>query len=101
MKPIAKTKKQPAKLAVEQPSIWLNADEVEGTADCGCRLVRDHGSANDPAIFLCPLHTHAAELLAAAERVVRAHLENWRVSKMDFPPIDDLIAAVANIKGGK
>lgn len=25
-----------------EPAIWLQPNEEEGTADCGCRLVRDH-----------------------------------------------------------
>lgn len=39
-----------------QPYIWLQPDEEQATADCGCRLVRNHNGSGDPAVFLCDRH---------------------------------------------
>jgi len=56
-----------------EPNIWLQDDEPEGQADCGCILQAEYdgaddiadGAAGNPAYFQCPLHAAAPELLAA------------------------------------
>jgi hypothetical protein len=42
----------------------------------------------------------APALLEACKRMLRAHDENWRVDRMDFPPIEDIRAALALAEGG-
>ena len=47
------------------PDIWLQDDEVEGKADCGCRLVTAHDGSG-PALWFCPMHRAATALYDAA-----------------------------------
>lgn len=52
------------------PWFWLNDGENKaGADDCGCALVRNY-KGGGPAVFLCPLHEAAPELLAALEGLV-------------------------------
>jgi hypothetical protein len=83
--------------------IWLQPDEDEGVADCGCKLHRGYApnnDGNDPAIVFCPMHEAAPELLAACQSVVRAQ-QDGGVSMADLVTIsDDLIrAAIAKATG--
>jgi len=55
---------------MKEPYIWLKEEEVLGMANCGCELNRDYKSSDNPALFLCPLHENAEELLEAAEKQV-------------------------------
>ena len=50
--------------------IWLQEDEANGIADCGCLLMAefqgdDHGHNGCPAFWFCPLHRAAADLFKA------------------------------------
>jgi len=45
----------------KKPYIWLQEDEDQATASCGCCLVRDHAGSGSPAIFLCDIHSHLAQ----------------------------------------
>ena len=47
-----------------EPYIWLQEDESEGSADCGCRLVADL-DGRGAAMFLCPMHESAPGMLKA------------------------------------
>lgn len=51
------------------PDIWLQDDETQGRADCGCTLNADgwKGDEAGAAFFFCPLHAAAADLLKAAQ----------------------------------
>jgi hypothetical protein len=53
MSKIKKTRK-PVKRA-EGAYIWLQDDEPEGVADCGCRLIRSY-KGSGPAVILCLGH---------------------------------------------
>lgn len=46
------------------PWIWLQDDEVEGRAECGCELHRVYDMTDNPAIVFCPLHEAAPKMLA-------------------------------------
>jgi len=51
-----------------KPYIWLQEDESEGSAKCGCRLVNDlHGRG--AAVFLCPMHEAAPEMLKTVMKI--------------------------------
>jgi hypothetical protein len=54
----------------DNAEIWLQEDEEEGTADCGCRLIDDEEGAR---IIMCNKHKAADQLLAAC----RAVIANW------------------------
>ena len=47
-----------------EPYIWLQENESEGSADCGCRLVADL-DGRGAAMFLCPMHESAPGMLKA------------------------------------
>ena len=54
-----------------EPYIWLQEDEAEGIAKCGCRLVSDlHGKG--AAVFLCPMHEAAQGMMKKVTRSSRA-----------------------------
>jgi len=55
---------------MKEPDIWLQPDEDNGHADCGCELKRAHQRGDDPAFTFCPMHEAAGELLKAAKRVL-------------------------------
>jgi hypothetical protein len=55
----------------EAPYIWLQEDESEGSAKCGCRLVSDL-QGRGPAVFLCPMHAAAPDMVKKVTRVSRA-----------------------------
>ncbi len=52
-----------------EPYIQLQPAEDKGAAACGCELIRCYDVcgdySDDPAMFLCPLHAAAPDLLAA------------------------------------
>jgi len=48
--------------AGDAPYIWLQADESEGSAKCGCRVVADL-DGRGAAVFLCPMHDAAPRML--------------------------------------
>lgn len=50
------------------PAIRLQEDENCGECDCGCVLT--HDDEGNPQFFFCPLHAHAAELLAAVKDIL-------------------------------
>jgi len=85
-----------------EPYIWLRDDEPEGQADCGCILQAEYDGAEDdghesqcgnPALFQCPLHAAAPELLAACEAAA-AHFDGT-----DAPTGVRLRAAIAKARG--
>lgn len=52
------------------PWLWLQEDETEGAAQCGCNLVRepyDSEYETGPAFYICRVHEAATELLEALE----------------------------------
>lgn len=51
----------------EAPHIWLQEDESEGVAKCGCRLVSDL-DGRGAAVFLCPMHEAAPGMLKKVTR---------------------------------
>ena len=51
----------------KEPFIWLQEDEVEGTADCGCRVTDSNGQGVQ--VHLCALHGAAPQMLAAAREI--------------------------------
>ena len=56
------------------PFLWMQEDEGEAVADCGCRLYFREAS---PCVDLCPLHQEAAALrdsLRECLRALRAHI---------------------------
>lgn len=52
----------------KRPFIQLQPFEPFGVADCGCRLMGDTNKT-ETAIFLCPLHDAAKDLLAVLKEV--------------------------------
>lgn len=52
-----------------QPYIWLQDDEAEGEADCGCRLHAEYQGSN-AAMFLCKMHSAAPALYVALTRIL-------------------------------
>lgn len=49
--------------------VWLQPDEEEGTADCGCRLINDEEGAR---FLMCPTHAAAVQLAEACRSVVES-----------------------------
>ncbi len=49
------------------PYIYLQHDELSGTAMCGCTL--DHGVGGDPRFWQCNLHDNAELLLHALQNL--------------------------------
>ncbi len=45
--------------------IWLAKSEASTSAECGCELIRQHKTSNDPALVLCPMHEAAPTMLQA------------------------------------
>tara|TARA_Y100000310_G_scaffold14911_1_gene14971 strand:- start:2640 stop:2831 length:192 start_codon:yes stop_codon:yes gene_type:complete len=45
---------------MEEPYIWLQEGETEGTAWCGCQLKAQHKDGG-PAMFLCPDHSTGSD----------------------------------------
>lgn len=74
-----------------EPWIWLEEDEAEGTALCGCRLVRDLGTTSDPAVYQCPIHAAAPTW----DTVLRDIAGLAQAQDTDDP--DELRAALADI----
>lgn len=50
-----------------RPFIWLQEDEAEGVADCGCRVMDPDGRGIQ--VHLCAMHEAAPKMLAALMRV--------------------------------
>lgn len=50
-----------------RPYIWLQENELSGRAVCGCELGNSSGGS---AVWLCPIHEAAPELLKALERLM-------------------------------
>jgi len=48
--------------AEETPFIWLQEEEPEGSAKCGCRVVGDL-RGRGAAVFLCPMHEAAPGIM--------------------------------------
>jgi hypothetical protein len=70
--------KAEAEVAFEQPFLWLDEDENEAVAECGCRLVRDMGSSGGcPAVFLCAMHKAGAGMYARLEDDLKV-AEAWK-----------------------
>jgi len=67
---------------MKEPYIWLNEEEVDGLADCGCSLNRDYKSSDNPAVFLCPLHEAAGKLLEAAKEMISQFIGEGESIKM-------------------
>jgi len=55
----------------DAPYIWLQEDEAEGSAKCGCRLVSDL-QGRGAAVFLCPMHEAAQGMMKKVTRPSRA-----------------------------
>ena len=55
----------------DAPYIWLQEDEAEGIAKCGCRLVSDL-QGRGAAVFLCPMHEAAHGMMKKVTRPSRA-----------------------------
>lgn len=55
----------------DTPYIWLQEDEAEGSAKCGCRLVGDL-QGRGAAVFLCPMHEAAQGMMKKVTRPSRA-----------------------------
>ena len=55
----------------DAPYIWLQEDEAEGSAKCGCRLVSDL-QGRGAAVFLCPMHEAAQGMLRNVTQPSRA-----------------------------
>lgn len=49
-----------------EPFIWLQEDETEASADCGCRVIDDDRGAR---VQLCPLHQAAPRMVAAFKEI--------------------------------
>ena len=62
------------------PFIWLNEDEEEGRADCGCTLIRDY-EGGGPAFIMCPRH------LAGGKTQGNEHLNRMLVAKACLDPM--------------
>src|SRR5439155_20900173 len=50
--------------------IGMQPDEDEAVADCDCRLVRSGEGGDDPAVYFCPLHERASDLLDAMQALM-------------------------------
>lgn len=48
--------------------IWLDVDEEEDRAACGC-TIRNHGGEG-PAFYMCNMHLYAERVLKALERMI-------------------------------
>ena len=51
----------------KEPFIWLQEDEPQDTADCGCRVTDDDG--HGVRVELCALHAAAPKMLAALREI--------------------------------
>lgn len=77
--------------------IQLQPNEEDAHADCGCYLARDNDNG-DPAIYLCPKHTAAAELLEALQGLTNAiDLSKLNIRK-DFSLINNHAYALKVIR---
>ena len=62
----------------DAPCIWLQEDESEGNAKCGCRLVNDlHGRG--AAVFLCPMHEAAHGMLKTLMKIEPTEMPKTRL----------------------
>lgn len=77
-----------------KPYIWLQKEETEGRAACGCCLVQ---SDDGPKFYFCALHAAAGDLLKAckAARISVIDDEHYEEFK---PLIRTLEAAIARAK---
>jgi hypothetical protein len=59
--------------APPEPDIWLQDEESQGRADCGCILNADgwKGDEAGAAFFFCPLHAAASDLYLALREARR------------------------------
>ena len=53
-------------MSKQKPYIWLQEHEYAGKADCGCEL---RNQAKGPALWLCPMHSAAQDLLRVVKRM--------------------------------
>ena len=60
--------------------IWLQDNEDQASAECGCTVYRSH-KGSGPALILCPMHSAAPELLAALEEVEQHAMKYGGVPK--------------------
>ncbi len=74
------------------PDIWLSPDEEQGTADCGCRLTADHRGGG-PALFYCPKHAAAPDLLDALD-TARIALNSPEADSYRKAALAEVLAAI-------
>lgn len=66
--------KNPIKYPTQiEPWIWLQEDEQEGHADCGCTLSLDDGAK----LNFCTMHAAAEELLGLLAEVLQHSSPAW------------------------
>ena len=53
-------------MPTKEPYIWLQEEEPEGTASCGCNL---QNGERGPCLWLCPMHDAAPKLVAAIKHL--------------------------------
>jgi hypothetical protein len=57
--------------AATQPAIWLQENESQGQADCGCTLSTEFEGFGGPAFIFCRLHAAASDLYLALREARR------------------------------
>ncbi len=81
--------------------IWLQDDEEEGSAECGCTVYRAH-KGSGPALILCPLHAAAPDLLAALKSIRQACKWQGGVTyKVKDADLEVVRAAIAKAEEGR
>lgn len=84
-----------------QPDIWLQGDESNGRADCGCKLVADYKNSGDPAFFFCLLHRRAVNSHEASLEALYAVWEDIKSPYFtDRHGLREIVrSAIANAEG--
>lgn len=87
--------KPPAK---QKPDIWIQKQEGEGRADCGCTLQQTYDDG--PKFFFCPLHKAAADLLKACKAARISLIDDDKYAEFQ-PLLKTLEASIAKAKPPK
>ena len=76
-----------------QPDVWLQVDEAEGSAYCGCRLA---DSGDGARLYFCALHKSAHDLMTAMTSVSQAMEDADNVYGAEF--MESLFPAAMRIR---
>ena len=74
--------------------IWLQDEEEDGRAECGCHLIASQEDSG-PAIHLCPMHSAAPNMLRVLGVLQKRITTDKRFSiQQDFSIYNELACAI-------